>query len=175
MTEVKKPRARKTPVVATSKPKPAAKKPSAKTPVKTVRKTTAKATSKTVKKTPVKRTTTTKKPVKKEVPLQSAMIGSNNITKEEATAKGLPWVAVLSVEIDPNNVGYGAFELDWNDKFLIQLTRAGYRGKDDNAIVDQWFNDVCRNVVMETYEQEMANNPDYTNVVDMDQKRSTRR
>lgn len=139
--------------------KPAAKKPAAK---KAIAKTPP------IKKAP----TRAKKSTAKDSAITNDFIGSNSMSKDEATSKGLPWVAVLSVEIDPTNVGYGAFELDWNDKFLIQLTRAGYRGKDDNAIVDQWFNDVCRNVVMETYEQELANNPNYDNVVDIDQKRT---
>ena len=79
--------------------------------------------------------------------------------KEIATSKGEPWVSVVSVELDPENVGNGAFELDWNEFFVAKLIRAGYKGKDDGQIVDQWFQDVCRNVVLETYEQFEANNP----------------
>ena len=79
--------------------------------------------------------------------------------KTEATKKGEPWVTILSVEIDPDNIGNGAFELDWNEFFIAKLLRAGYKGKDDAQIVDQWFQDVCRNVVLETFEQFEANNP----------------
>lgn len=76
--------------------------------------------------------------------------------KAKATTKGEPWVKVLSMELDPNDPGMGAFELDWNDKFVANLIRAGYQGKTDADIVDNWFQSVCRNVVMETYQQEMA-------------------
>ena len=76
--------------------------------------------------------------------------------KAKATKKGEPWVKVLSMELDPNDPGMGAFELDWNDKFVANLIRAGYQGKTDQDIVDNWFQAVCRNVVMETYQQEMA-------------------
>jgi hypothetical protein len=76
--------------------------------------------------------------------------------KEIATEKGEPYVAVLSMDIDYNNLTYGSFELDWNDKFVGNLIRAGYQGKTDADIVDMWFQNVCRNVVMETYEQEQA-------------------
>ena len=76
--------------------------------------------------------------------------------KEIATEKNEPYVAILSVELDPSNIGNGAFELDWNDKFLANLIRAGYKGKDDAQIVDQWFQDVCRNILLENYEQEQA-------------------
>ena len=79
--------------------------------------------------------------------------------KVEATKRGEPWVSVLRVEIDPNNVGNGSFELDWNEHFITKLLRSGYQGKDDIQIVDRWFQDVCRNVVLETFEQYEANNP----------------
>jgi hypothetical protein len=77
--------------------------------------------------------------------------------KELATERGEPWVGIISVELDPDNIGNGAFELDWNDLFLAKLVRAGYQGKDDAQIVDQWFQTICRNVIMETFEQYEAN------------------
>jgi len=79
--------------------------------------------------------------------------------KEEATAKGEPYVAILKVNIDPNDINNGAFELDWNDKFLANLIKQGYRmnPKDtDNDIVDRWFQTVCRNIALEVYEQQVA-------------------
>lgn len=79
--------------------------------------------------------------------------------KDIATEKGEPYVAILSVELDPENIGNGAFELDWNDKFIANLVRAGYQGKTDADMVDQWFADVCKNVIAENYEQWEANQP----------------
>jgi hypothetical protein len=76
--------------------------------------------------------------------------------KELATDRGEPWVEVLSIDIDKDNPGAGSFELDWNDKFVANLIRAGYQGKTDQDLVDNWFRSVCQNVVMENYEQEMA-------------------
>ena len=76
--------------------------------------------------------------------------------KELATERGEPWVEVIGMEIDKDNPGQGSFELDWNDKFVANLIRAGYQGKTDQDIVDNWFKTVCRNVVLETYEQEQA-------------------
>lgn len=76
--------------------------------------------------------------------------------KELATEAGEPYVAILSMDVDYNNLSYGSFELDWNDKFVSNLIRAGYVGKTDADIVDMWFQNVCRNVVMETWEQEQA-------------------
>lgn len=85
--------------------------------------------------------------------------------KEVATERGEPYVNIASVQLDPDNVGQGAFELDWNEFFIAKLVRAGYQGRDDEQIVDQWFQDVCRHVVLETYEQYEANNPRPQNAV----------
>jgi hypothetical protein len=88
--------------------------------------------------------------------------------KDLATERGEPYVAVLGMEIDPENMQQGAFELDWNDKFVANLIRAGYQmdAKDtDSAIVDRWFTTVCRNIVLETYEQYEAMNPERDRVV----------
>jgi len=79
--------------------------------------------------------------------------------RQIADAKGEPWVSVVNVELDPDNIGNGAFELDWNEKFITNLVRAGYKGKTDADMVDQWFGDVCRNVIAENYEQWEANQP----------------
>jgi len=81
--------------------------------------------------------------------------------KDIATEAGEPYIAIISLDIDPNNINAGAFELDWNEKFVANLIRAGYMMKpndSDSDIVDRWFQNVCRNVVMETYEQEQAMN-----------------
>ena len=88
--------------------------------------------------------------------------------KELATEKGEPYVQILSMEIDPDNMQSGAFELDWNDKFVANLVRAGYQkdSKDtDSDIVDRWFTAVCRNIVLETFEQYEAMTPERDRVV----------
>ena len=88
--------------------------------------------------------------------------------KELATERGEPYVAILGMDVDHDNLNEGAFELDWNDKFIANLRRAGYQGKADSDLVDQWFQNVCRNVVLETYEQEQAMNMSrYTNERDI--------
>jgi len=92
-------------------------------------------------------------PNKPKEPVVEASIASE---KDKATAAGEPWVGVIGVEIDPDNVGNGSFELDWNDIFLAKLVRAGYKGKTDQQIVDLWFQEICRNVLSEAYEQSQA-------------------
>lgn len=79
--------------------------------------------------------------------------------KELATSKGEPYVSITKIELDPNNVGNGEFELDWNDKFLLNLIRAGFKIREDDTedqIIDRWFQTVCRNIALEFYEQQQA-------------------
>jgi hypothetical protein len=82
--------------------------------------------------------------------------------KDVATEAGEPYVAILGMEVDPENLHQGSFELDWNSIFVTRLVKAGYMMKEtdtDADIVDRWFQNVCRHVVMETFEQEEAMNP----------------
>lgn len=82
--------------------------------------------------------------------------------KELATEAGEPYVSVVSVELDPDDVGNGAFELDWNEVFVSRLVKAGYMQKKDDTdaeIVDRWFQSVCRNILNENFEQWEANQP----------------
>lgn len=66
--------------------------------------------------------------------------------KEIATENREPWVAVLDTHVNKDNIRNGFFELDWNEYFVLQLRAAGYAGDSDEAIVDQWFSELCRSV-----------------------------
>lgn len=82
--------------------------------------------------------------------------------KELATEAGEPYISVVSVELDPDDVGNGAFELDWNEVFVSRLVKAGYMQKQEDTdaeIVDRWFQSICRNVLNENFEQWEANQP----------------
>ena len=79
--------------------------------------------------------------------------------KEKATRAGEPWVSILNVDVNPDDINNGAFEMDWNDKFVLNLIKAGYKEKEDDTdemIVDRWFQQVCRNIALEVYEQDQA-------------------
>ena len=67
-------------------------------------------------------------------------------SKDEATSKKEPYVAVLNTHVNPENVRNGFFELDWNEYFVVQLKEAGYAGTTEEEIVDQWFQDLCKNI-----------------------------
>ena len=89
--------------------------------------------------------------------------------KEKATQAGEPYVNVLRMEVDPANIHDGSFELDWNEIFIAKLVKTGYmKSKEDTDrdIIDRWFQDVCRTIVLEMYEQQDADptNRDMRNV-----------
>lgn len=66
--------------------------------------------------------------------------------KEIATEKKEPWVTVLETHVNSENVRNGFFELDWNEYFIVQLRSNGYQGDSEEAIVDKWFQDLCKNI-----------------------------
>jgi hypothetical protein len=104
------------------------------------------------------------RPKKEEVTLSA---------KEQATQAGEPYIGIVHVQIDPTNVNNGMFELDWNDKFVLNLIRAGYKQRDDDTdqiIVDRWFQTVCRNIALELYEQQQAD-PEKRNDIRVIQQR----
>ena len=111
---------------------------------------------------PVKEKKPRKSKVKKEEPTSS--------DKDKANTEGLPYVNILKMEIDPYDINSGAFELDFNDKFVLNLIRAGYKIRDDDTdtiIVDRWFQTVCRNVALELYEQQQADPENRAQATDM--------
>lgn len=107
-----------------------------------------------------RRTKREAKKAEKEAKLAKEQAQTKKSDKDTATENGEPYVSIVNVDLDPDNIGNGAFELDWNDKFIANLVRAGYQTKpneDEHVIVDRWFQDVCRNILAENFEQWEAN------------------
>lgn len=75
----------------------------------------------------------------------------NRDPKAYATRKGEPYVSVIDVKVNQENVRNGFFELDWNDVFIQQLIQAGYGEVADpqEEIVDRWFRDIVYNMLNE--------------------------
>ena len=91
--------------------------------------------------------------------------------KEEATAKGEPWVAVLDTKINENNIKNGFFELDWNNEFIEKLLDAGYKGESNEQIVDAWFKTIARNILQEEG-MDPTRGAGYINVKDLGKDKS---
>lgn len=69
--------------------------------------------------------------------------------KAVATIKKEPWVNVVKMGVNPTNVAAGFFELDWNEEFIAMLHENEYVGQSDEEVVNKWFNDVCRTVLIQ--------------------------
>jgi hypothetical protein len=96
--------------------------------------------------------------------LEEETVIESKYDKEAATAAGEPWVNVLRMGIDPDNVVQGYFELDWNEEFVVMLQEAGIRGASDEDVVNNWFNAVCRTVlIQEKADQDYGFEEDNTN------------
>ena len=87
-----------------------------------------------------------------EIDFNNGKIGRYEFEKEVATLKKEPYVNVMKLEVNPENAKAGCMELDWNDEFVAFLSENGYTGESDESVVNKWFNDVCRTVLV----QEMA-------------------
>ena len=91
--------------------------------------------------------------------------------KEDATAKGEPWVAVLDTQLNPDNIKNGFFELDWNNQLIEELLDAGYTGETNEEIVDGWFKTIAVQILGEQG-VETAREMGYINVVPIDKDKS---
>jgi hypothetical protein len=76
--------------------------------------------------------------------------------KKVANIKKEPWVTVVKIEMDPASGNVRFVELDWNEEFVKFLHSKNYRGRSDSEIVNRWFNDLCRTVIIAE-----ANDQDY--------------
>jgi|TARA_B110000503_G_scaffold86785_1_gene132040 hypothetical protein len=93
--------------------------------------------------------------------------------KAYATKKGEPWVNVLDMKVNDDNIRNGFFELDWNDLFIEELIRNGYGEEADpqEEIVDRWFRDIIYNMLEENG-QDTTRGAGYINVVPISKGKS---
>mgnify|MGYP003624805185 FL=1 len=74
--------------------------------------------------------------------------------KNMATHNGEDYIRVVGMELDEGQPGKGFFELDFNDNFVEYLAKSGYEGLEPDQIVDSWFSDLCKNIVLSDLEDE---------------------
>ena len=109
--------------------------------------------------------------VKEKEAVESARLAKLT-PKDLANEKAEPYVAVLETKVNVDNPRNGFFELDWNEHFVTQLKNAGYSGETDEEIVDQWVQDLCRNVGAEAGVSMDRRGSGYINVNKIDGNRS---
>jgi len=93
--------------------------------------------------------------------------------KAYATKKKQPWVNVLDMQVNKDNIRNGFFELDWNKYFIKDLIRNGYGEEADpeEEIVDRWFRDIVYNMLDEEG-MDTSRGAGYINVVPIDKGKS---
>ena len=84
-----------------------------------------------------------------EVEFKNGTLGKLEYEKKVAEIKKEPYVNVLKLDVNPENAQAGYMELDWNDHFVKFLHDNGYTGQNDEEVVNKWFNDVCRTVLIQ--------------------------
>ena len=75
--------------------------------------------------------------------------------KQSATIKEEPYVGVVNTHFNPKKPKSGFFELDWNQKFIDNLTENGYVAEKEEDAVNKWFNDLCKNIMLEDMDQDV--------------------
>jgi len=93
--------------------------------------------------------------------------------KERATAKQEPWINVLDVKVNEENIRNGFFEMDWNSYFIQELILNGYGTEADpeEEIVDRWFRDIVYQMLSEEG-LDTSRGAGYINVVPIDKGKS---
>ena len=93
--------------------------------------------------------------------------------KAAATRRKEPYIEVLDMQVNEDNIRNGFFELDWNKYFIQELLRNGYGsdGDKDEEIVDRWFKDIIYNMLQEEG-LDTNRNAGYINVVPIDKGKS---
>ena len=89
-----------------------------------------------------------------EIDLEFGRISQEEHDKKVATLNGEPYIKVVNLDLDEKSPGAGFFELDFNEHFVEYLANSGYEGVEPDEIVDNWFNDLCQNIVMEGLEDD---------------------
>lgn len=90
---------------------------------------------------------------KLEIEYSNGHMGDLEYQKALANVKKEPWVTVLSMDFGGKSSLEGSFELDWNEYFVEKLKSEGYAAPTPDAIVNQWFMEVCRNVALDEFSE----------------------
>lgn len=89
-----------------------------------------------------------------QVELQEGVITQSEAEKRDAIVDKKPWVDVKKMDVNVDDPKQGYMELDWNDEFVAMLQNKGYTGESDESVVNKWFNDICRTVLLQEIEDQ---------------------
>ena len=91
------------------------------------------------------------------IDLEHEVITKQQYEHKKADLNKEPYVAVIGIDFDDKNPSKGYFELDFNEYFVEYLANNGYDGIEPEEIVNEWFSDLCKNIVLEDMVDENGN------------------
>lgn len=94
---------------------------------------------------------------KLEIDLRYEVITKQQYEHRKADLNKEPYVSVIGIDFDDKNPSKGYFELDFNEYFVEYLANNGYDGIEPEEIVNEWFSDLCKNIVLEDMMDENGN------------------
>jgi hypothetical protein len=72
-------------------------------------------------------------------------LSAHECAKRCASLREEPWIGIVDHGFDPAHGLNGLFfEFDWNRDWIDYLRLNGYHGATEEAVVQQWFADICR-------------------------------
>jgi hypothetical protein len=80
-----------------------------------------------------------------DLKLHHGLLSKPVYDKAVATLEEKPWIGIIDQGFDPEQGVNGVyFEFDWNSYWVEYLRLNGYVGHSEEALVERWFEDVCR-------------------------------
>ena len=89
-----------------------------------------------------------------KVELEECLITLSEEEKRDASVDKKAFVDLKKMDVNVDDPKQGYMELDWNDEFVAMLQNKGYTGESDESVVNKWFNDVCRTVLLQEIEDQ---------------------
>jgi hypothetical protein len=94
--------------------------------------------------------------------------------KELATKRKEPWVDVVHLHVNTDDIRRGFYDIDWNDYWVLKLKQEGYGadGDPDEEIVARWFREISASVAAEEGINISKDDIGYINIIKRNDGRS---
>lgn len=93
---------------------------------------------------------------KNEILFKYEKISELEYERNRANIRKEPWIKIVSEFLfDFNSVPKLGFKFEWNDYFIKYLESNGYRGFNEESIVEKWFNDIVKNNILNDFESDV--------------------
>lgn len=87
--------------------------------------------------------------LKLELDFTYKKIDENSFRKELANLKNEPYFNCWFLMVNENNPAECIMQFDWNDHMITYLKSNNYKGKSEEEVIKNWFDELCRNAAYE--------------------------